>query len=93
MLNSIRTAGAVAILLLATPVFAQDGTAPTKEMIIAGMMSEGATEEQATCFLDALGEDWLRLMGSMGPDMAEADMTTIQEAMQSCGVQPPDDGQ
>lgn len=92
MTGYIRAASVSAMLMLSLPALAQQNM-PTKEMVIAGMVSEGATEEQATCFLDALGDDWLRIMGSMGPNMAQEDMTKLREAMTSCGIQPPPDEQ
>jgi predicted outer membrane protein len=58
--------GALALMASAGLAAAQDEATPTKEMIVESMVAEGAVEEEATCLLDALGDDWRRLMGLEG---------------------------
>lgn len=84
---ALGVTGALALMASAGLAAAQDEAAPSKEMIVESMVAEGAVEEQATCLLDALGDDWRRLMGLEGT-REESDRETFENAMVSCGIEP-----
>ena len=56
----------------------------TRQEIVDSMVSEGATEEQANCFVDELGDDAQRLYEMEDDEATEEDMTQVIEAMSEC---------
>lgn len=86
-LVALSVIGALALMAGTGHSAAQDEKMPTKEAVIETMVAEGADPEQAACLLDALGEDWRRMMGLEGTRV-EADRKTFEDAMASCGIEP-----
>lgn len=75
-------------LLLAVALMAcgDDGgsaSASTQELINM-MVSEGATEEEARCFVDELGDAAERLFGASEDDLSEEDQARLLEALMEC---------
>ena len=56
----------------------------TRQEIVDSRVSEGATEEQANCFVDELGDDAQRLYEMEDDEATEEDMTQVIEAMSEC---------
>lgn len=56
-----------------------------REELVRAMVSEGATEEVANCFIDEVGVDGTkRIRASEDSELSESDMTTIERALQKC---------
>lgn len=53
--------------------------------LIDAMVSEGATEEEARCFVEALGDDAERLFGTPDDaDLSEEDQDDLLAALEAC---------
>lgn len=63
-----------------------DGGDSADQALIDAMVSEGATEEQARCFIDELGDDADRIYGADEDDLSEEDLERALQAFQDCGA-------
>lgn len=66
---------------------------PDVQELIDAMVSEGATTEQARCFIDELGfDDAERIYGADDADLSEDDMNSALAAFEACGAMEGGDG-
>lgn len=62
-----------------------DGGGENEELVQA-MVSEGATEEQARCFVDELGDDAERMFSAADDELSEDDQEALFSALEECGA-------
>jgi hypothetical protein len=66
------------------------------DAVIDAMVSEGATEDEARCFVEEIGsaDDAERLFTADDEDLSEGDLARLVEALTACGeaFQSGDDG-
>lgn len=62
-------------------------TVPSRERtaLVRAMVSEGATEEVANCFIDEVGvEGTVRIRATQVSELSDADNAAIEQALQTC---------
>lgn len=87
-------AGAALVAVLALTVAGcgdddDDSRSEADQEVIEALTSDGATEEQAECFVDALGADTvLKFLGAPDEDDVTADeQADALEALQECDIE------
>lgn len=87
MVTTAVTALAAGGLLLAA-CGSDDGTSEADREVIDALVDEGATEEEATCFVDALGADTVEKFIHADEDSVSADdQEAALAALDDCGVE------
>lgn len=70
-----------------------DSGGSANDELIAAMVSEGATDAEARCFVDEVGDDAERLFTAADEDLSEEDEATLLAAFQACAADgDPDSG-
>lgn len=88
-MKSIWKASAVAaVVMLAAACGDDDDSAaddPARQDLVDAMVSEGASEDEANCFIDELGlDDAERIYGADEADLSEDDMDKTLSAFEEC---------
>jgi len=78
-------AGIVLLTFALTACGGDDGGSEVDQALLDTMVAEGATEEQARCFLSELGDDAERLFAAEDEDLSEDDQEKLLDAFEECG--------
>jgi hypothetical protein len=81
----MATGAALGIVTLAGCGSDGAGSGAEREQLVQAMVSEGATETQADCFIDRVGEDDAqRIFEADDAELSESDMEAIERALAAC---------
>jgi hypothetical protein len=86
--RAVAAAAALPALVLAGAACGSDDDGGAdggdRQELVDSMVSEGATEDQARCFVDELGDDAERLYTAADAELSEEDLSRIAEAFRTC---------
>lgn len=76
-----------ALLVMAVGlVGCSDDDGEIDQELVDAMVSEGATEEEARCFIEEVGNDAERIFNAADEDLSEEDLENVLNALEACGV-------
>lgn len=87
-MSTLVAGAAVGALLLAGCGGDDDDRSEKEQEVIDALVDEGATEDDAGCFVDALGADRVeRFISASDDEVSAEDQAEALEALQECGVE------
>ena len=63
-----------------------DDDAKINQDLVDAMVSEGATEEEARCFIEEVGSDAERIFNAEDEDLSEEDLEKVLNAVEACDL-------